>query len=80
MIHGQGEQYFLTQTYEKYRRLALEWRFRFSDNDLKKYDVSSPQGDGKHYSIKNRVLQSPFPQGERKTPKYVSIRYHPRVA
>ena len=79
MIHGRGEQYWMTKTYEKYRQLALEWRFRFSDEDLEDYNVSSPQGDGRHYTIKNRVLQSPFPLGTTQTPKYVNIRYHPRV-
>lgn len=80
MIHGQGEQEWMTKTYEKYRQLALEWRFRYSDSDQEKYGVSSPQGDGRHYLIKNRVKQSPYPQGPKYYPKYVNYRYHPRVA
>ena len=80
MIHGQGEQEWMKESFEKYRQLGLEWKYRYSDDDQETYGINIPQADGRHYSVKNRIKQSPYPQGPKVYPKYVNYRYHPRVA
>jgi len=79
MHHGRGEEWWFTNEFEKKRRNALEWRFRYDDETLDDLEITGAQGGGRTYDEKYKVKQSPFPQGTTRTPKDVDIRYHPRV-
>lgn len=77
MLHGKGDQYWMTKRYEQKRLKALEWRFRFSDEQLEDYDVEEPLGDGRYYYRVWRRKQMPFPYRNK---KYVDIRkVDPRI-
>ena len=76
MLHGKGEQYWLTKTYEEKRNRALEWRFRYDEDTLDDLDISGSQGGGATYDKSFIIKQNPFPTTGKKD---VDIRTIPRI-
>jgi len=61
MLHGRGEQYWMTKTYEDDRLKALDDRTLFTDEDLDELDIEDTQGVGKYDVDTWTVKQNPFP-------------------
>lgn len=82
MQHGHGKQSFLTKSYQRDRRRALEDRTRFTHKELMDLEVTeSGQGAGATDSDKYKIWQHPYPidQSVRQRKK-VDIRIaHPNI-
>jgi len=63
MIHGKGDQYWITETYENKRRLALEDRLKYDDIILDSLDVLEDKslGGGRTDPDTYTISQFPFP-------------------
>ena len=61
MLHGRGQQNWMTKTTEDDRREALEDRTLFTDSELELLGVSFPQGGGRTNREKFEYWQFPFP-------------------
>jgi hypothetical protein len=61
VLHGKGNQAFLTKEYEKDRQRALEDRTRYSEEDLDYLEITPGQGCGATNYRKFQVWQWPFP-------------------
>lgn len=82
MLHGKGDQYWMTLDYEAKRRKALEDRYKYDGERLEIVDVSSNSelGGGKTNPESFEVKQFPFPlkQSIRKK-KTIDLRDDPRT-
>ena len=63
MLHGKGDQYWMTEDYEEDRRKALKDRTKYSDERLEDVDVLDDEtlGDGKTNPDSYEIKQFPFP-------------------
>lgn len=81
VLHGFGEQYWMTKDYEIKRRKALEKRDRFTDEELEDLDVSFPQGGGRHYWLTFTIWQQSIPSNTKFTrKKRINLRSIPFIA
>jgi hypothetical protein len=66
MLHGKGDQYWMTEEYEKDRRKALKDRSKYSDTQLDKVDLlDKPHlGGGRTDPDNWEVWQFPFPMDQ----------------
>jgi hypothetical protein len=80
MLHGRGDQKFLTKEYEKYRQRALEDRTRFTDEELDYLEITPGQGGGATNYRKFQVWQWPFPTNPKIRQKQkVDLRDRPQL-
>ncbi|MBE3094894.1 MAG: hypothetical protein IMZ52_07660 [Actinobacteria bacterium] len=79
MLHGRGNQKFLTKEYEEDRQEALENRTKFTDAELTDLEITTDQGRGKTDYRKYQVWQwtgySPKIRKKRK----IDVRSRPQV-
>ena len=63
MLHGKGDQYWITESYEDDRRKALKNRNKYDDELLEEVDVydDTTLGDGKTNPDSYEIEQFPFP-------------------
>jgi len=63
MLHGKGDQFWMTQTYHDKRAKALEDRTKYSDELLDQLDVLDDQslGGGRTNPDSYEIKQFPFP-------------------
>ena len=65
ILHGKGNQKFLTKEYEEDRQKALEDRTRFTDAELTDLEITVDQGRGKTDHRKYEIWQWPFPTNQK---------------
>ena len=79
MLHGRGDQKFLTKSYEEDRQKALEDRTRYTDDELTELDITADQGRGKTDYKKYQMLQwIPLDPKIRKR-KRIDLRDRPQI-
>jgi len=68
MLHGKGignwnstSQSWMTKSYEETRQKAMEDKSKYTDKELKIYEISGAQGGGMTNHEKFEVKQFPFP-------------------
>jgi hypothetical protein len=61
MLHGKGNQFFLTEKYEEKRQKGLEDRTRLTSTEITIYGISGTQGTGKTKDETYQIDQTPFP-------------------
>ena len=68
MLHGrgignfnQGDQAFMTETYEKKRKKGLRDKTKLTDAEILYYEISGSQGGGRTLETTYEVKQFPFP-------------------
>lgn len=61
MLHGRGEQAFLTKKYEKDRRKLLRDSKYATSAELTKYEITGSQGGGMTLETTYELDQFPFP-------------------
>jgi len=61
MLHGRGEQNWMTKTFEIDRLKALNDRTLFTDAELTELEITENQGQGKYDVDTWSVKQYPFP-------------------
>jgi len=80
VIHGHGDQYWMTKDYEDKRNLALEKRSRYDEETLEKLDVAFPQGGGGTYWRTFLIWQHICPTSTKyKKKKQINMRMFPNI-
>lgn len=80
MLHGRGNQKFLTKSYEEDRQKALEDRTKFTDAELADLEITNDQGRGRtdyrKYQMYQWIVSDPK---IRKKKKKIDLRERPQI-
>jgi hypothetical protein len=80
MLHGKGNQAFLTESFEEERQKGLKEKTNLTEEEQDYYEISGSQGGGSTLSDTFLIKQYPFPEDTtiRRRIK-IDIRTYPEV-
>jgi len=61
MLHGKGNQYWMTEKYESKRKKGLKDRTKLTEQEIIDHDIEKHQGRGKTDENTYTIKQFPFP-------------------